>query len=413
MADRSMSADASPETWPASRTEGLERLQAFLPHAGRAYAARRNYDHGVGRHTDVSRLSPYVRHRMVSECEIVRAVLASHTPGAAEKFIQEVCWRTYWKGWLEQHPTVWFDYLDAVELRRSELVDNIGLAADIARAEAGKTGIGCFDAWATELTSTGYMHNHARMWFASIWIFTLRLPWELGAHFFLRHLLDGDPASNTLSWRWVAGLHTRGKTYLARADNISKFTSERFQPSPDEFPAVAPTLRMDDRVHRRVPLRLLQRTPPDGRALLLVTEEDLSPEQWPIKADRVSGVIIAKPDVGPRFADHVTRFKSDALADAAARCRAHWQSTPTEATSAEEVIAAAAACEAEVVLTGGLPIGFLRSEIDTWEVPLKSAGLELCEITRPWDAEFWPHARAGFFQLKDRIPIALRSLGLV
>jgi deoxyribodipyrimidine photo-lyase len=64
-----------------------------------------------------------------------------------------------------------------------------------------------------ELVETGYLHNHARMWFASIWIFTLRLPWELGADFFLRHLLDGDAASNTLSWRWVAGLHTKGKHY--------------------------------------------------------------------------------------------------------------------------------------------------------------------------------------------------------
>lgn len=57
------------------------------------------------------------------------------------------------------------------------------------------------------------------LWFASVWIFTLRPPWELGADLFMRQLLDGDPASNTLSWRWVAGMHTRGKHYLARRDN--------------------------------------------------------------------------------------------------------------------------------------------------------------------------------------------------
>ena len=94
----------------------------------------------------------------------------------------------------------------------------------------GATGIDCFDAWARELVATGYLHNHARMWFASIWIFTLRLPWELGADFFLRHLIDGDPASNTLSWRWVAGLQTAGKTYLATAENIARFTGGRFAP---------------------------------------------------------------------------------------------------------------------------------------------------------------------------------------
>jgi hypothetical protein len=66
------------------------------------------------------------------------------------------------------------------------------------------------------------------MWFASIWIFTLGLPWQLGAQFFLEHLYDGDAASNTLSWKWVAGLQTKGKHYIARPDNIQKFTNGRY-----------------------------------------------------------------------------------------------------------------------------------------------------------------------------------------
>jgi hypothetical protein len=66
------------------------------------------------------------------------------------------------------------------------------------------------------------------MWFASIWIFTLKLPWQQGAAFFLEHLFDGDAASNTLSWRWVAGLQTKGKHYLAKAWNIEKFTQNKF-----------------------------------------------------------------------------------------------------------------------------------------------------------------------------------------
>ena len=69
------------------------------------------------------------------------------------------------------------------------------------------------------------------MWFASIWIFTLKLPWQLGANFFLHHLYDGDSASNTLSWRWVAGLQTIGKNYLATSANIAKYTSGRLRPN--------------------------------------------------------------------------------------------------------------------------------------------------------------------------------------
>eukprot|EP00873_Tetraselmis_striata_P013463 jgi/Tetstr1/433727/TSEL_022946.t1 len=150
-------------------------------------------------------LSPYVRHRVVTEAELVRAAVDRHGEGPAEKFIQEVFWRTYWKGWLELRPGVWDDYCAAREAARAEVAGNADLAGRLARAEGAHTGIDCFDHWVRELTETGYLHNHARMWFASIWIFTLKLPWELGADFFLRHLLDGDPASNTLSWRWDGG----------------------------------------------------------------------------------------------------------------------------------------------------------------------------------------------------------------
>ena len=97
-------------------------------------------------------------------------------------------------------------------------------------AVQGRTGIDAFDFWVTELRSTGYLHNHARMWFASIWIHTLKLPWKLGARFFFDHLLDADSAVNTLSWRWVAGLQTRGKFYMASQENIRKYSGGRFAP---------------------------------------------------------------------------------------------------------------------------------------------------------------------------------------
>ena len=88
-----------------------------------------------------------------------------------EKFVQEVFWRTYWKGWLEGRKTVWKDYVARLKNLKSEKQFKL-LKKDYNKAINGQTGINCFDAWVTELLQTGYLHNHARMWFASIWIFT-------------------------------------------------------------------------------------------------------------------------------------------------------------------------------------------------------------------------------------------------
>ena len=133
-------------------------------------------------------------------------------------------WRTYWKGWLELRPKVWTDYLIELNKIREDFKNN----QNYKNAIEGKTNIECFNYWVNELKENNYLHNHTRMWFASIWIFTLELPWQLGAEFFMQNLFDGDSASNTLGWRWVAGVQTQGKHYLASEWNIKKFTNNRF-----------------------------------------------------------------------------------------------------------------------------------------------------------------------------------------
>ncbi len=145
----------------------------------------------------------------------------------ARKFLQEIAWRTYFKGWLEHRPQVWTTYCEDRDAEFVRLADQPSLRRRYEAAVTGQTGIACFDHWAKTLTSQGWLHNHARMSFASIWLFALDLPLELGADFFLQHLLDGDAASNTLSWRWVGGLHTPGKTYLATQSAIETCTAGR------------------------------------------------------------------------------------------------------------------------------------------------------------------------------------------
>ncbi|MEL7092510.1 MAG: DNA photolyase, partial [Pseudomonadota bacterium] len=129
--------------FPPNRTAGLERLARFVPHAGRDYTSRRNYDLGRDGHTGVSTLSPYIRARLVTEDEVLDATLARHSPKAAEKFIQEVFWRTYWKGWLEMRPSVWTRYQADLAHLLDQVQTQGGLRAQWEAACKGDTDIAC------------------------------------------------------------------------------------------------------------------------------------------------------------------------------------------------------------------------------------------------------------------------------
>ena len=208
----------------ASKAAALNRLNNFVEKNLSEYSKLRNFDFGPENRTNISGLSPYITHGVINEKEVIEKSLSKFSFSKNEKFIQEVLWRTYWKGWLELRPNVWTDYLVELNKIREEYKDN----QNYKNAIDGKTNIECFNYWVTELRENNYLHNHTRMWFASIWIFTLELPWQLGAEFFMQHLYDGDSASNTLGWRWVAGIQTQGKHYLASEWNIKKFTNNRF-----------------------------------------------------------------------------------------------------------------------------------------------------------------------------------------
>lgn len=397
----------------ASRPAGLERIDRFMPSAGSDYARRRNFDFGPDNRGNVSMLSPYIRHRLVLESEVLRETLARHSRTAADKFIQEVFWRAYFKGWLEHHPDVWQNYINDLHALVERLDGDGDLSARYGAATTGQTGIDCFDAWVRELVGLGYLHNHARMWFASIWVFTLGLPWQLGADFLLRHLMDGDPASNTLGWRWVSGLHTKGKTYLARVSNITSYTDDRFNPL-GQLAVNAPPLDDPQPVATRE-MRPAQAFDFDRPWLMLVTEDDGCMElgEYRRPPEAVLGLTATTRRSPLAVGQVASAFAGEAVVDAVERAAAHFGCPGDRFESSEWaplMAATAEACGVDTVVAPFAPVGPTADALTEAIAPLEAHGIRVIEQRRAYDERAWPHAKRGYFRLKKQIPELLDAI---
>jgi deoxyribodipyrimidine photo-lyase len=348
-------------------------------------------DRGEWDRQSVSGLSPYISRRVITEEEVVGAVLDRHGLDAAEKYLQEVCWRTYWKGWLEQRPEVWRQYLGELKLEKERWSAEVSRRQRLQTAEEGKTSITAFNHWVAELKTHGYLHNHARMWFAGIWIYDLGLPWQLGADFFYRHLLDRDPASNTLSWRWVAGLQTQGKRYIPSAGNIEKFTDGRFDESD--------TLSCDvqgpefSELPEREPLAFPSE-PTELPATLLLHRDDLAmdlPAAWTNNLKRVVLLDLPSSFSVVDSAPHLQPFDRALLEDA----RVRWSSVaPCECLAYEEIPDWWARQGEGACAMPWSPVGPVR---DALEALWQPSGRRPLPLLREWDRALWPLATAGFF----------------
>ena len=180
------------------------------------YAKSRNFLTGA-----VTRLSPYIRYGVLSLAEIRDYVLdrVQH-PDEATKLINELGWRDYWQrlyaklgNGIWEHQELYktgYTSSDYAQTLPDDIVD-------------GTTGRVCIDSFSRDLRSTGYLHNHGRMWIAAYIVHWRRIRWQAGAIWFLEHLLDGDPASNNMSWQWVASTFSH-KPYFFNRENLERYT---------------------------------------------------------------------------------------------------------------------------------------------------------------------------------------------
>lgn len=379
-----------------TRREAFEQLQAFIPRMN-AYAEDRNFV--LPGHANVSRLSPAIRHRLIAEDEVVSVALENYSFKAVEKFVQEVYWRYYWKSWLEMRPTVWTNHQEALDAMPS------GVRRAAEKVLGGQSGIEIFDYFANELITTGYLHNHARMWFAAIWVHEFKLPWQLGADFFHQHLLDGDPASNTLSWRWVAGCHTAGKNYLARSSNLKRFIApeilsshsgglERlshpkpaFPPSNDGVPPPNPITGIE-----------LGDQPLDGTSTgLWLHEDDLNPDPKLIERP-VRCTILVSTDWHDRYHYSSTRRQWLARASESTASRiGSMAESRTVADTASSLVDWAKTHGLKTVVAYQPWVGPVRDGLPKVKASLARAGIKLRLIRKPSDQVWVPLAKSGFF----------------
>ena len=291
-----------------TRIEAKKNLTYFIEEKLVNYSKLRNFKIDIDDKTTTSNLSPYITHGILSENEVIRESLKKHSYLTSEKFIQEILWRVYWRGWLELRPQVWKNYLKNLKKLKDEFKDN----KKYIQVTEGNSNIECFNDWVKELKESNYLHNHARMWFASIWIFTFNLPWELGAAFFMKYLYDGDTASNTLSWRWVAGIQTKGKHYLAKEWNIRKFTNEKYK----KIAINENALPIKENIEYSIINKELKNQKIEGNKKLLIFENNLFFENSEYNDKIFEKIIIVKNDNRKNsLCKKVINFKNDLIND--------------------------------------------------------------------------------------------------
>lgn len=209
--------------FPTKFDEVLAKVDLIQPIK---YSSTRNYKNG-----NVTKLSPYISRGVISTRFIYEKLVKNGINlKKCEKFIQELAWRDFWRSYAYHHPDqLWTDVEEyKTGFQAQEYQDN--LPEDVMSATTPTQIINIF---IEQLTSTGYLHNHARMYLASYIIHFRRVKWQAGAKFFMSHLLDGDIASNNFSWQWIASTFA-GKPYIFNLENVHKYCHKSIDIIPEK-----------------------------------------------------------------------------------------------------------------------------------------------------------------------------------
>jgi deoxyribodipyrimidine photo-lyase len=199
------------DKWRGGRQEAVKRLNSMDVEL---YNRNRHFLNGA-----VSELSPYFRYGCLTLKEASDNIRARFG-NQAEKFVYGLAWRDYWR-------RVWYDLGDGIfsDIEEAKVPLGDKLMPDFIRQ--GITGLPCMDGIIRDLMQDGYVHNHARMWFSAYLVHWLKLDWRESADWFENYLLDGDKASNHLSWQWISSLFS-SRPYYFNKENLARYTGEKY-----------------------------------------------------------------------------------------------------------------------------------------------------------------------------------------
>ena len=364
--------------------EADKKWKYFLSTKIKDYGSLRNYDYGPKEINHVSKISPFISHRLLFEYQIIKDIKLRYRGNEVNKFIEEVYWRIYWKGVLENKPCIWEDFIN-------KKVDNYDLNS-YKMAIGGETNIPYFNSWIEELKTYNYLHNHTRMWFASTWIFVLGLPWELGARLFFKYLYDGDAASNLLSWRWVGGLQTKGKRYLFNPQNLKKFSNGRFCvkhiSNQDIFLKDDFEVTFSDEIYKS--------NMEKSSNYLMMFENDLHVNSLKKIINKYQKVFLIELD---------TKHRHIAISDSVAQFKQNLRDEFALNFSNIEIISS---LELIDKLKGISSVDLIYPSIgDNYEFIKRireNNNIKVKNLVRPEDLYAWKFAKRGFFKFKENIP---------
>ncbi len=365
-------------------SEADNKWRVFSEDKLKFYGAYRNYDYGPDEENYVSKLSQFISHRILLEYSIINTANKKNKSKSVNKFVEEVYWRIYWKGWLENKPKVWKDFVSIKKYKYENAI--------YEKAINGETNLPFFNSWVNELKEYNYLHNHTRMWFASTWIFNLGLPWELGARFFFEHLFDGDSASNTLSWRWVAGLHTKGKKYLFTPENLRKYSNNRYKINEIRNKTIElreePIFDCDDKIYSHN----MQKK----NKYLILFENDLhfsTLRSLINQYENVLLILLTNNDRQIKISEKVFNFKESILSQFASNF-----------SNIEKIKSYSLDKKLKNIQKFDLLYPGVGDNLDYLNRINNQKNLEINYLVREEDKFSWKYAKKGFFKFKENIP---------